>query len=108
MVEPMVEDVQVEPVAAPSPQCGREAPPMGHAGEVKCVCVHCGHPMMREKLAQFNRAFGIAILVLGILLSFFVLFVGLPLVVIGAYMGIASRAVWTCLSCGAVVDRHGD
>lgn len=74
--------------------------------DVKCVCAYCGDSMVREKLPRFNRGFGIGLLILGILLSFFALFVGLPLVAIGAYMGVASRAVWVCQACAAVVDRN--
>jgi len=42
-----------------------------------------------------------------LLSAFAVLLVGLPLVVIGAYMAVARRSVWLCRECGAVVDRHG-
>ncbi len=38
----------------------------------------------------------------------FTLVVGLPLVVIGAYMGSAIRPVWVCRVCSAMVDRDGD
>ena len=75
------------------------------AVEVKCRCAHCGDLMVREKLPRFNRIFGIALLVVGIVLSLFMLFAGLPLVAIGAYMGVASRTVWVCRTCAAVVDR---
>lgn len=72
-------------------------------------CAHCDGGMVRDKLPRFNRGFGIAILIIGILLSSFALvLLGLPMVVIGAYMASTSRPVWTCQACGVVVDRHGN
>ena len=70
----------------------------------RCVC--CGEGMAREVLPRFSRGYGITVLVVGLLLATFMsLLLGLPMVVIGAYMGAANRAVWTCQACGAVVDR---
>ncbi len=70
-------------------------------------CVYCGDGMVREELPRFNRGFGMVILILGLLLSvFMLLLLGLPMVVIGAYMVIASRSVWACPACRAVVDRN--
>ena len=69
-------------------------------------CVYCGEGMARDTLPRFSRGYGVVILIVGILLSMFVsLLLGLPMVIIGAYMGAANRAVWTCRACGAVVDR---
>ncbi|TET32575.1 MAG: hypothetical protein E3J72_19455 [Planctomycetota bacterium] len=69
-------------------------------------CVHCGEGMAQYVLPRFNRSFGIVVLIVGIVLSIFMsLLLGLPLVVIGAYLGIVSRAVWMCRACGAVVER---
>ncbi len=71
-------------------------------------CVYCGEDMVRDALPRFNRGFGIVVLIIGLLLSIFMSpLLGLPMVVIGAYMGVASRSVWTCEACGAVVDRIG-
>ena len=71
-------------------------------------CVYCGEGMAHDVLPTFNRAYGIVILVVGILLSLFMsLLLGLPMVMIGAYMGVANRTVWMCRACGAVVDRIG-
>lgn len=71
-------------------------------------CAHCGEDMVRDELPRFSRSFGIVVLAIGLLLSIFVsLLVGLPMVVIGAYMAVASRSVWNCQACGAVVDRNG-
>jgi ABC-type phosphate transport system permease subunit len=64
--------------------------------------------MAHNVLPRFNRGYGIVVLIVGILLAMFLsLLLGLPMVVIGAYMGAANRAVWTCRACGAVVDRIG-
>ncbi len=69
-------------------------------------CVYCTEGMAREVLPRFSRGYGIMVLVLGLLLSMFMsLLLGMPMVIIGAYMGAANRAVWTCQTCGAVVDR---
>ncbi|MHC4199116.1 MAG: hypothetical protein ACYSU0_03930 [Planctomycetota bacterium] len=71
-------------------------------------CVYCGGGMAHNVLPRFNRGYGIVVLIVGILLAMFLsLLLGLPMVVIGAYMGAANRAVWTCRACGAVVDRIG-
>jgi hypothetical protein len=70
------------------------------------LCVYCGESLVGGELPRFSRGFGIVVLLMGILLSVFVLLLGLPLVVIGAYMTLASRSVWICQECGAVVDRH--
>ncbi len=71
-------------------------------------CAYCGEGMARDVLPRFNRAYGIAVLIVGILLSLFMsLLLGLPMVVMGAYMGVANRVVWTCRACGVVVDRVG-
>ncbi len=76
------------------------------AAAAKCAC--CGEGMTRDVVSRFSRAYGITILILGLLLSMFMsLLLGLPMVVIGAYMGAANRAVWMCRACGAVVDRIG-
>ncbi len=72
-------------------------------------CVYCGDFMVRDRLPRFNRAFGIGLLVIGILVSAVLsLVIGLPLVVIGAYMGSAARHVWVCRLCAAMVDRDGN
>ncbi len=70
----------------------------------RCVC--CGESMAREVLPRFSRGYGILVLIVGILLALFVsLLLGVPMAVIGAYMGAANRSVWVCRSCGTVVDR---
>lgn len=75
-------------------------------GAIKCV--YCDDDMVRGELSRYNRVFAIAILVIGVLLSVFaMLLLGLPMVVIGAYMTVTSRSVWMCRACGVVVDRHG-
>ncbi len=86
---------------------GNEA---SHAEELtaqaRCVC--CGEGMAHGVLPRFSRGYGITILIVGLLLSLFMsLLLGLPMVMIGAYMGAANRAVWMCPACGAVVDRIG-
>ncbi len=69
-------------------------------------CVHCFGGMVYDKLPRFSRGFGMLVLILGLLLSFLMsLLLGLPMVVIGAYMTGASRAVWRCPNCGALADR---
>ncbi len=70
-------------------------------------CVYCGDSMVRRELPKFNRGFGIVVLILGLMLSvFMLLLLGLPMLVIGAYMVVASRSVWACPACRAVVDRN--
>jgi hypothetical protein len=70
------------------------------------TCAYCSEKMFRYVLPKFNRTFGIIILVVGVLLSLFMSpLLGLPMVVIGAYMGVASRAIWMCESCGTAVER---
>ena len=70
------------------------------------TCVYCGENMFPYVLPRFNRTFGIIILVVGLLLSLFMSpLLGLPIVVIGAYMAAASRSIWMCESCGTVVER---
>ena len=65
--------------------------------------------MVRDQVHRCNRTFGIGLLILGLLISAFVsLVIGLPLVVIGAYMGSATRLVWVCRQCTAMVDRDGN
>jgi hypothetical protein len=72
----------------------------------RCVC--CGEGMAREVLPRFSRGYGILVLIVGVLLAMFVsLLLGVPMAVIGAYMGAANRNVWVCRSCGTVVDRIG-
>ncbi len=69
-------------------------------------CVYCSEGMGRDVLPRFSRGYGIMVLVLGLLLSMFMsVLLGLPMVIIGAYMGAANRPVWSCRTCGAVVDR---
>ena len=75
----------------------------------KVTCVYCGDSMDRDQVPRFSRFFGIGLLVLGLAVSAVVsLVVGLPLVVIGAYMGSAVRSVWLCRVCSAMVDRDGN
>ena len=83
--------------------------PTGHReGPAAARCVYCGEGMARDVLPRFSRGYGILVLIVGLLLSLFMsLLLGLPMVVIGAYMGAASRPVWMCRACGAVVDRFG-
>ncbi len=77
-------------------------------GPAAVKCAYCGERMARDRLPRFNRGFGIVVLILGLVLSIFMLpLLGLPLVVIGAYLAVASRSVWACGECGAVVDRNG-
>jgi len=72
-------------------------------------CIYCGDYMVRDRLPRFNRTFGIGLLVLGLVISaFMALVIGLPLVAIGAYMGSATRHVWVCPACAAMVDRDGN
>ena len=72
-------------------------------------CVYCEDFMVRDHVPRFNRTFGIGLLVLGLVISaFMALVIGLPLVAIGAYMGSATRHVWVCPACAAMVDRDGN
>ncbi len=76
----------------------------GYVASVRCV--YCSDGMARDVLPRFSRGYGILILILGLVLSMFMsLLLGMPMVIIGAYMGAANRAVWSCRTCGAVVDR---
>ena len=76
------------------------------AAAARCVC--CGEGMAHNVLSRFSRGYGITLLIVGLLLSLFMsLLLGLPMVMIGAYMSAANRAVWMCRACGAVVDRIG-
>ncbi len=69
-------------------------------------CVYCSEGMARDVLPRFSRGYGIMVLILGLLLSMFMsILLGMPMVIIGAYMGAANRAVWSCRTCGAMVDR---
>jgi hypothetical protein len=69
-------------------------------------CAYCSEGMAHDVLPRFSRGYGITVLLLGLLLSMFMsLLLGMPMVIIGAYMGAANRAVWSCRTCGAVVDR---
>jgi len=81
------------------------APPKVQA--VSVTCAFCGDSMVRRELPRFSRSFGIVVLVVGLLLSIFMmLLLGLPLVLIGTYMASSFRSVWACGECGAMVDRH--
>jgi len=104
MAEPMVEEADLEHAEGGEREIGTSRTSKA-AVEVKGRCPYCGDAMVRGKRPHFNRAFGISLLVVGVLISLFMLFVGLPLVVIVAYMGIAARPVWVCAGCAAVVDR---
>jgi hypothetical protein len=87
-----------------APHGGKFAP----EGERVARCVCCGEGMDREVLPRFSRGYGILVLIVGILLAMFVsLLLGVPMAVIGAYMGAANRNVWVCRACGTVVDRIG-
>lgn len=89
-------------------QAGKNEAPQRRVAIAAAKCVCCGEGMAREVLPRFNRGLGIILLLVGVLLSLFMsLVLGLPMVVIGAYLGLASRSVWTCWTCGAVVDRIG-
>jgi len=69
-------------------------------------CAHCSGEMAAEVVSKFSPGVGIAILALGLLISLIAsLLFGLPIVLIGAYLGWASRSVWRCPECGAMVDR---
>lgn len=69
-------------------------------------CAHCDGEMTTEILPRFSPAFGIAILIIGLLFSVLMsLLLGLPIVVIGAYLAGATRVVWRCPACGALADR---
>jgi hypothetical protein len=73
---------------------------------VTVKCLYCGDPMVHEVWPRFSRGFGIVVLIVGLLLSVFMsILLGLPVVVFGVYLWIASRNVWACRECGAVVDR---
>ncbi len=102
--EPVEDDPYLEPDSGAAHGSGA-SPRTKPRATVKCVC--CGESMILENLPRYNRGFGITLLVMGILLSLFMLILlGLPLVVIGAYLAVASKSVWACDECGAVVDRH--
>jgi hypothetical protein len=106
MAEPVVEQADLERAGDPEEESAESRDTSSAVTEVRCACAYCGNPMVRYKLPRFSRGLGIGLLVVGILSSFFTLFVGLPLVAIGAYMGVASRAVWVCPACNVVVDRN--
>ena len=100
----MIEQVELERTEVAGHEV--ESP---HQEQVPIIkCAYCGDSMVRDRLPRFNRAFGIGLLVLGLVVAAFMsLVVGLPLVVIGAYMGSATRSVWVCRLCAAMVDRDG-
>ncbi len=102
------ESIRQEDEALP-PNPDNDLDPTGHREEPAAArCVYCGEGMARDVLPRFSRGYGIAVLIAGLLLALFMsLLLGLPMVVIGAYMGAASRPVWICRACGAVVDRFG-
>lgn len=80
---------------------------LSEEGGATAKCVYCGDSMVRRELPKFNRGFGMVVTILGLMLSvFMLLLLGLPMVVIGAYMVVASRSVWLCPACRAVVDRN--
>ncbi len=104
--EPSEEQSDVERAVTLEPE--RESSRGAGKAASAVVCVYCGEGLIRGELPRFNRGFGIVVLIMGLLLSgFALLLIGLPLVVIGGYMAVASRTVWICQECGAVVDRHG-
>ena len=111
MAESMkIDDTQEDQAPEPQeeqPSSVEESAPEAPAPDaVKCPC--CEGEMVRDRLPRFSRGFGIVIAAVGLVLSSLLsLLLGLPLVVIGAYMATATRSVWTCDACGAVVDRHG-
>lgn len=70
-------------------------------------CIYCDAHMFQDEIPRFSRVLGIVILIMGVLLSLSIWFFGLPMVIIGAYMSVASKPVWTCKGCGVVVDRYG-
>ncbi len=89
------------------PNLGNEALD-GEELAVSARCAYCGEGMGHDVLPRFSRGYGILVLTAGLGLSLFMsLLLGLPMVVIGAYMGAASRPVWMCRGCRAVVDRTG-
>ena len=94
---PLMSDSETSYRGESSPEAQRVA---------RCVC--CGEGMAHEVLPRFSRGYGILVLIVGILLAMFVsLMLGVPMAVIGAYMGAANRNVWVCRACGTVVDRIG-
>lgn len=111
MAEPMrIAEAQVDqaPVTqeAQSLEADDGTPEASALVAVRCIC--CGGDMVRDQLPRFSRGFGILVVVIGLLMSVMGMpLLGLPLVVIGAYLAVAIRSVWTCGECGAVVDRHG-
>jgi hypothetical protein len=101
---------QAEPKPAESTEHGSVVtPPPGEEKIPAIKCVYCGDVMVRDQVSRFNRTAGIGLLVLGLVISALVsLVVGLPFVVIGAYLGSATRSVWVCRLCAAMVDRDGN
>lgn len=98
----MAEQAELEQVGCVEREA--ERPQGEQAPTVRCV--YCGDFMSRGQLPRFNRTFGVGLLVLGLAIAAFMsLVVGLPLVVLGAYMGSSSRSVWVCRLCAAMVDR---
>jgi hypothetical protein len=93
------EDVEKDKIADQENEASQEA-------NAAVKCAHCGENMFCGVLPRFNRFLGIIILVMGVLLSLFTSpLLGLPIVVIGAYMAAASRSIWMCESCGTIVER---
>jgi ABC-type phosphate transport system permease subunit len=96
---------------ATNEQAGTEEPEAGgNAAPAPAVpvarCLYCGEGMFSEVWPRFSRGFGIVVLIVGLLVSIFLsILLGLPVVVLGTYIWIASRNVWVCRECGSVVDR---
>ncbi len=72
------------------------------------TCRLCESGVMKQALIRpYKTRGGISLLALGILsLATAVLsFIGLVLLVLGAYLILARREVWRCDKCGAMVER---
>ena len=73
-------------------------------------CPYCGGTMATENVPQYNRFFGIILIVVGLLGAPLLLgFLGQPLaiilVIIGLYMISASKEAWVCDNCHGAFER---
>ncbi|MHC5035822.1 MAG: hypothetical protein ACYTHM_00770 [Planctomycetota bacterium] len=101
-----MEEAVTKDQATPESAKGGKASAPEPKAPAMAKCLYCGEFMANEVWPRFSRGFGIVVLIVGLLISIFMsILLGLPVVVFGVYLWIASRNVWACRECGAVVDR---
>lgn len=71
------------------------------------VCQHCSGEMKKKSKANHSQFMALLLLLFGLIASLtgVGLVIGIPMILIGLYMGVATKKIWMCKNCGSVIER---